>query len=262
MKKVLLLLTLPFVSTVLLNAQTSTTPAPEHNISVTGMAEMDIVPDEIYVNVCLREFTKDKKKYSIEELESTFLNFVEKTTGTPRTDVKMDYTDARIIAMKRKEKDAIIEKTYEVKFKNNDQVTLLFVAQDSLNLTNVYIKRYSHSKIEEYKQQVRANAMADAKNKATYMLAPLGQKPAPAIFVYERYPDVFVLDGIRDDDYLRERNIRMEDGQYSSLGGRERSNATGWSFSSDEDYNGFYYADTPIVKTIKLKYWVDVTFSL
>jgi hypothetical protein len=263
MKKILFLSLFAFCSALALKAQPlANSNANEHSIVVTGMAEMEVVPDEIYVNVCLREFTKDKKKYLIEDLEAAFLNFIEKTTGTPRSDVKMDYTDARIIAMKRKQKDAVIEKTYEVKFKNNDQVTMLFIAQDSLNTDNVYIKRYSHSKLDELKQQVRTNAMADAKNKATYMLAPLGQKPGPAIFVYEFNPDVLVFDGIDDQDYDASEISLITGGipaSYSSFGKRER--LIGF-VASDEDYGGRSYSDTPIQKTIKLKYWVNVTFSL
>ena len=154
MKKILLafvlITSIAFSSTAFAQA-IPTSPVPvsqDHAISLTGTAEMEIVPDEIYMRVTLREFTKDKKKYTIEELEKTFLNFIETGTATPRANVKMDNTDAQIIAMKRKEKDAVIDKTYEVKFKNNTQVVLLFSAADSLNLSYVNISRYSHSKIE------------------------------------------------------------------------------------------------------------------
>ncbi|MBI3511022.1 MAG: SIMPL domain-containing protein [Bacteroidetes bacterium] len=247
----------------------STAP-PEHTITVTGISEMDIVPDEIYVNVGIEEFTKDKKKFFIEELESGFLNFLDKSAATPATDVKMDYTDARIIAMKRKQKDAIISKTYEVKFKNSDQVTLLLIAEDSLHLNNVYIKRYSHSKLDDYKQQVRAKAMADANDKAVYMLAAIGQKKGAAIYVHEIFSDVVVMDGINDygdNVFLEEDFLRMEDGRYFPSGAAGNSNG-GYdkrmiysAFDEDmQDYRG--YSGSPIHKTIKLKYWVNVTFSL
>ncbi|HTL82079.1 MAG TPA: SIMPL domain-containing protein [Bacteroidia bacterium] len=266
MKKTASLLLCVFALTLFAKAQstaTITTNPPEHVISVTGMAEMEIVPDEIYVNVCITEFTKDKKKYNIEGLENAFLNFLDKSTSTPRTDVTMDFNDARIIAMKRKQKDAIITKTYEVKFKDNDQVTMLFLAEDSLNLTDVYIKRYSSSKMDDYKQQVRVNAMADAKTKATYMLTAISQKPGNALYVSEIYPDVLVFDGIHDMDYYNNlyRNVSTITGGIPSLNPSGNYGREDYRYLEDEEYSGGSQYD-PIVKKIKLKYWVNVTFAI
>jgi hypothetical protein len=256
MKNILLPLGLLAFAVMPLHAQTASSTAPETRaIYVTGIAEMEIIPDEIYINVTLREFTKDKKKYGIEELESAFLHFVETTTSTPQTDVKMDNTDARIIAMKRKQKDAIIEKSYELKYKNNEQVMLLFTASDSLSLSNVYIKRYSHSKIEDYKQQVRVKAVLNAKDKATYMLAALGQKPGNVLTLTEINPSVTIDDGV-DNDFRPFRGNVYNRSNGDSMG------ATGWSYN-DADEGGFEISDSnPIVKTIKLRYEVSVKFEI
>lgn len=244
MKNLILSLAILLVAPFFISAQAPTATPTERTITVTGMAELEIIPDEIYVYVSLREFTRDKKKFSIEELESTFLNFVEKTAGTPRTDVKMDNTSARIIAMKRRTKDAIIDKSYEVKFKNNEQVMLLFTSSDSLNISSVYISRYSHSKIDEYKQQIRVSAMKDAKNKATYMLAAIDQKAGKVITVYEINPAVSI-----DDDEGRQNNRNFNMKSSYGLAGK-------WYY--EEDRSG----STPIVKTIKLRYQVQTTFEI
>lgn len=249
MKKLIILLAVLIASPAFLSAQPTASPDPR-TITVTGMAELEIIPDEIYMAVSLREFTKDKKKYSIEELENAFLNFVEKSASTPRTDVKMDNTDARIIAMKRKQKDAIIEKSYEVKFKNTEQVMLLFAASDSLNLASVWITRYSHSKMDEYKQQVRVNAMKDSKNKATYMLGAIDQKLGLVQTVRELYPAVSIDDGIANGSYYPYRN-----------GGYKRS--MGDNFGTSAGMFEVIETDkSPIVKTIKLRYQVEVVYLI
>jgi hypothetical protein len=242
-----LLLALSIAASSMLFAQT-TTPSPiaERTINVTGTAELEIVPDEIYVSVTLREFTKEKKKYTIEELEKAFLNFIETTTATPRTDVKMDNTDATVIALKRKQKDAVIDKTYEVKFKNNMQVVLLFSATDSLNISFVRIDRYSHSRIEEYKKEVRIAAVTNGKEKATYMLAALGQKPGRVLTVAEKRPAVSVDDGVQDFRAFRGNVFQP---QYESF---QRS--SGDNFSTTPS-NG-------LVKTIKLSYEVYMSFEI
>lgn len=249
MKKLLLLLCLAVPALSVAQNTNDATAAPEHSILVTGMAELEIVPDEIYVGVYLQEFTKDKKKYTIEELENSFLNFVDKTTGTPRTDVKMDNTSARIIAMKRKQKDAVIAKSYEVKYKNNEQVELLFAAADSLNISSVRIVRYSHSKIEEYKQQVRENAMKDARKKADYMLGAIGQKAGKATNVYDSNPQVGIYDGI--DDF---RGFR------GNVYSRSYGDTMGTAGSLNPEYNS--NSSPSLSKTIKLSYKVQVTFEI
>jgi hypothetical protein len=242
------LFTFFFATTSILPLCAQTTPAPQERIiSVNGTAELEIIPDEIYVSVTIREFTKEKKKFTIEELEKTLLHFVETTTTTPRTDVKMDNTDARIIAMKRKEKDAIIEKSYEVKYKNNEQVTLLFASADSLNLASVSINRYSHSKIEQYKQDVRVQAVVNAKDKATYMLAALNQKPGKVLTVTENSPSVRVDDGI---DEFRPFRGNVFQTQYS------------YQDASGGNSGDLIIDSSPLVKTIKLSYMIYITFEI
>lgn len=240
-----LLLAFVLVASSTMYAQTAT-PAPvaNHTINLTGTAELEIIPDEIYVSVTLREFTKEKKKYTIEELEKSFLNFVETTATTPRADVKMDNTDAALIALKRKQKDAIIDKTYEVKFKNNMQVQLLFSAADSLNINYLHVKRYSHSKIEEYKRDVRIAAVKNGKEKATYMLAALGQKPGNVLTMVEKNPFVHIDDGI--DDFRPFRGNVFQSG-YS------------YQRSSGDNMES---ASTALIKTIKLSYEVEMTFEI
>ena len=89
----------------------NTTP-PVRSIAVIGTAELEVVPDEIYVNADLREFTKEKKKYLIEDLQKGMVNFIETVCGTPQKDITMDDVDGDVIALKRKTRDAEITKSY------------------------------------------------------------------------------------------------------------------------------------------------------
>jgi uncharacterized protein len=160
----------------------------------------------------------------------------------------MDNVTAQVIALKRKQKDAIIEKSYEVKYKNTEQAQMLMLLQDSLHLNSVYIKRYWHSQMETYKQQVRVSAVTNSKDKATYMLAALGQKPGKILTMYEVNPNVAVDNGLQEYNPYR-----------FSISGK----------SSGYDYNRQYggsdfqlVGDDPIKKTIKLTYQVQATFEI
>ncbi|MFL5764880.1 MAG: SIMPL domain-containing protein [Bacteroidia bacterium] len=235
----LMIFTLPFTG----KAQVG--PA-EHSIKVVGTAEMEIVPDEIYVSVTLREYIKDKKKFTIEELEKNLVNFLEKTTMTEKKDIKMDNMDAYVIAMKRKKKDEVITKSYDVKFKNSQQVYELYSVMDSLGISKAYVSKYSHSKMDEYKKQIKINAIKAARDKAEYLMTAIGQTAGKAINVTE-------LSGF----------VSVDDGTYNRFENNYSNNS--YSVYQSQDKGGLESSDLETAiggKTIKLNYSINAEFAI
>ena len=69
------------------NAQTGDNIIKQRTINVTGTAELEITPDEIYVQVELREYTKKNgEKVDIETIRNQFLSAA-KSMGIADTDV-------------------------------------------------------------------------------------------------------------------------------------------------------------------------------
>ncbi|MBN8695243.1 MAG: SIMPL domain-containing protein [Bacteroidetes bacterium] len=247
MKKALLLL-----SAVLLFTQTNTaqtTGKQENTIKVVGTAEMEIVPDEIYMSITLREYTKDKKKFTIEELEKNLVNYIEKVATTDKKDIKMDNMNAYILSMKRKNKDEIISKSYDVKFKNAQQVYLVYAAMDSLGITRAAITKYSHSKMDEYKKQIKINAIKAAKEKANYLCEAIGEKAGKAVQITESSGFVSIDDGIHDNNRYR-NSMSNSMAQYRV------------SYMLEEDGKVSGNDETIGDKTIKLSYSIDAEFLI
>ena len=77
MKKLIIIVNV-FLFAMAVNAQQAqpiftNNPFPK-TITVSGSAEMEIVPDEIYVNITLREYQKrGESKKDIETIKTTFL---------------------------------------------------------------------------------------------------------------------------------------------------------------------------------------------
>ncbi|CAN5385630.1 SIMPL domain-containing protein [soil metagenome] len=242
MKKYILLSAI-FAFAIATNAQDTKT---EHSIKVIGTAEMEIVPDEIYMSVTLREYTnKEKKKMTIEELEKNLVNFIEKVTAADKKDIKMDNMSAYVLSMKRKNKDEIITKSYEVKFKNPQQVSRLYSVMDSLGISKAFVSKYSHSKMDEYKKQIKINAIKAAKEKANYLLEAIGEKAGKAINVTEVTGYVTIDDGTYDD----RRNYR-----YANNVSQMTSSLPGVSSDDSESVIGD--------KTIKLNYTINAEFAI
>ena len=250
MKKTILIISAIFAFAFTTKAQDA---KAEHSIKVIGTAELEIVPDEIYMSVTLREYTnKEKKKMTIEELEKNLVNYIEKVTTTDKKDIKMDNMSAYVLSMKRKNKDEIITKSYDVKFKNSQQVYMLYSVMDSLSISKAFVSKYSHSKMDEYKKQIKVNAIKAAKEKATYLLEAIGEKVGKAIYVEEKTGFVSVNDGTYDNG--RESNYR---GNISNT----ISQSYGGSGHYDLGENGGA-GNTIGDKTIKLNYSINAEFAI
>jgi uncharacterized protein YggE len=247
MRKTILLLSAILAFSFTAKAQTA--PA-EHSVKVIGTAEMEIVPDEIYVSVTLKEYMKDKKKFTIEELEKNLVNFLEKTTMTEKKDIKMDNMSAYVIAMKRKKKDEVITKSYDVKFKNSQQVYELYSVMDSLGISRAYVSKYSHSKMDEYKKQIKVNAIKAAREKADYLMSAIGQTAGKAISVTEVSGFVSVDDGTYDN--------RRENNYYSNSNNFSVAQSASFSFGD----SGGDMESAIGGKTIKLNYSINAEFAI
>src|SRR5690348_16935123 len=130
------------------HAQTIANPYPR-TITVTGSAEMEIVPDEIYVQVDLKEYDKKGQgKVSIDKIRQDFLTAV-RSLGLPDSNITVSAYDGYNNPWWRKKnkKDELYASiTYQVKLRTAAQVDQLVDKLDDNATQNFYISRTSHSK--------------------------------------------------------------------------------------------------------------------
>jgi len=222
------------------NAQT----LPQKTIKVKGTAEMEIVPDEIFLSVTLREYTKDKKKFNIEELEARLINYINKVVAVESKDVKYDDMSAYIAYARKKNKDEVISKSYDIKLKTSKQIYQVYSVMDSLGITKAFVKKYSHSKMDEYKKQVKIDAIKAAQAKAGYLLEAIGSKAGKPVSVNEKSGFVTVDDG----------TTRRETGRY----GMGNSISQSYMLAGGESDS----TETIVGKTIKLSYEIEAEFDI
>jgi len=154
---------------------------PVRKIEVAGFAEMEVVPDEIYFNVSLREYFNDEKnqkdKVIISTLEKQLIKAIA-DAGLPKEALSVsgvggyqDYTD------KKKKPATFLEaKQYEVKVSSADKLDGILSKVESRGVQYANVNRVEHSKREEFKKQVKIDALKAAKEKATYLVAAVDQK--------------------------------------------------------------------------------------
>ena len=244
MKKLIVIVTVIFIAATV-NAQQpifATNPFPK-KITVSGSAEMEIVPDEIYVNVQLKEYQKrGEEKKDIETIKKQFLESC-KAVGIPDSAISIvSFTGSNPFFWKKRKKDPDLftSITYQVKFRTSELMDKLVEKLDDEATQNFLIVSVNHSKMTEYRRQLKIAAVKAAKDKGIYLTDAIGEKLGEAITINE--PDENHI--VRRELY-QATNVNM---MVSSQGRIENE------YSANENAIDF--------KKMKLRFEVEVVFAL
>jgi uncharacterized protein YggE len=187
MKREFATLALAFFTTLIF-AQNETKPLPR-TIEVTGSAEMEIEPDEVYLSVNLREYMKDKNiKVYLAEIDKEF----QKVLAAVKIDLKNvsveganAYYNYEYWRNETKRTDFLASKTYIIKLPNLEKYNDLMQKLDNKGIENASLQHTENSKIETYRQQVKVNALKAAKTKAKLMVESIGSLLGEVVFIKE-----------------------------------------------------------------------------
>lgn len=186
MKQLFITLSILCVTVVTFAQQNN--PFPK-TINVTGSAETNIIPDEIYVIVTLKEYEKKSTgKVTLDKIKSDFLGYC-RSIGLPDSSVTIaSYEGYNNYPWWRKRK--MREELYssiscQVKFSTSAKMDELVDKLDDDATQNFVIARLSHSKIAEYRRQLKIQAIKAAKDKAVYMAEAIGENLGAAVTITE-----------------------------------------------------------------------------
>ena len=216
-------------------------PFPK-TISVTGSAAMEIVPDQIFVNIVIREYQKkgDDKK----ELENLKTDFLAKCSAAGIADSNISvasYTGFnnyyQLRKKRRKDPDMYASITYQVIFSSTKQMDDLVDKLDDEATQSFDVVTASHSRMTEFRKQLKIQAVKAAKDKAIYLTEAIGEKLGAAITVKEPEEPSF------SDNNYRATNLANSISQYN------------YKFDGDKSIEIDF-------KKIKLRYEVSVIFAL
>ncbi len=184
-----ILTTLLIASTMLTAQAFSQEVIKQKTINVNGSAEMEVVPDEIYVQVELREYDrKGGSKVEIEKIKSDFIKAA-MSIGIAETDLSVqsyqgwDGNYWLYRKNKKKNPDLKASITYQVKLSSTKKMDELVEKLDDEATQNFFIARVSHSKLQEFKKQLKIQAVKAAKEKATYLSEAIGEKVGEALTI-------------------------------------------------------------------------------
>ncbi len=188
MKKIFLALSAS-LCLLIANAQTYDNTIKQRTINVNGHSELEITPDEIYVQIELSEYNKKNgDKVDIEIIRNQFLTAV-KSMGIADTDVVVqgyagwDGNYWWYNKNKKKNPDLKAGITYQVKVKTVDDMDKLVDKLDDQATQNFYISNTSHSRIDSIKRELKLQALKNAKDEAASLAAAYGDTVGKALII-------------------------------------------------------------------------------
>lgn len=195
------------ISVVVMSAAMAVTTqaAEQRTIQVTGTSSEEVAPDCVKLVVCLKEYA-DSGRVSIDKVEEEFFaqlkalgiagDKIKKTDvrgmrGVPpfRADMRRDVAFKRpairagVLQRHVKDSSAIRRRAYEVTLNDFSMVDKIKNALDRRMVGNINVADISSSKLDEYRSEVRAGALAKAADGARDIAETAGVKLGDVVSV-------------------------------------------------------------------------------
>lgn len=188
----------------------------QNYIETTGKAEMEIVPDMIYIKVMLSE--KDlKNKTSLAEMEQKMVQKLKEIGIDVSKDVTIkDFTGS--LQSKIFSKDVLLNKEYLILTRSSKMAAQVFTELDKLQISDMSIAKLDNSKMEEYRREVKVKAIKVAKAKAEALTEAIGQKAGRAIYISEIQTNFYPAQAnISNIMYKQKVEAEFEDFNFENL---------------------------------------------
>jgi hypothetical protein len=96
------------------------------------------------------------------------------------SDANADYVKVRW-----QKKDVLTMKEYTLKVSNATTVGQVFLELEKLEITDAYISKVNHSKMDSLRKEVKILAIKAAKDKAEYLLTAIGEQTGKPLIIRE-----------------------------------------------------------------------------
>lgn len=144
-------------------------------IEVTGIAEMEVEPDEIIFNIGI----KADNKNDLAESEKKLFEIL-KTHKVKNEDIDFKSMYQNIYS-----KTKTFTKSYQFKVSTKTEISKLFEDLNQKWVSNMNIAEIKNTKIADFKKAVKINALKAAKAKADYLLESIGRKTGNPLEIIE-----------------------------------------------------------------------------
>jgi hypothetical protein len=161
----------------------------QNYIEVSGRAEKELSPDEIYLDIVITE--KDNRgKVSIERQEKSLFKRLTSIGIDITKDLQISDISSSLEKFFLKKNTILLTKSYVVKVNGTPQLTALFEQLEQEGITDVKITRTALSNFDQVSREIMADAAVNAKKSAEAIAFALGRTLGKALYVqsYASFP--------------------------------------------------------------------------
>lgn len=193
-------------------------------IQVTGRAEKELTPDEFYLQIVINE-RDSKGKISVESQQRDMVAVLRKLGVDVEKQLKMANLSSEFF----KKNTSVAMAKYQLQLGSSGEVAKVWQALDDLGISNISILKVTHSQLDKYKQEVRLEAMRNARESAQEMAGAIGQTIGKCFYIYDSNSNVLPVmydnavlmrsakavadaESVAEDDPLEFKTIKLEYG--------------------------------------------------
>lgn len=180
MKRIILSLTIFLVSNLIIAQNFAIDDS--RRISVTGSAEMIVAPDEIELEIILKE---DRLTANLSAIETKFIDILKKHNIDTDEQELMFGTDYHWYYWWHYKRKNYKQKTYKIKLDCSTDLLSLIKDLDYQGIYSLRISNSFNENIQEFRKEVKISAMKAAKEKAAYLLESIDEQVGKVISVEE-----------------------------------------------------------------------------
>jgi len=156
----------------------------QNYIEVTGKAELDIVPDLIYLKIILSD-KDNKNKQSLDEIEKSMISKLTDIGIDINNDLSIRDFTSNFKNYWISKPDIVLTKEYQLIVHETKTLQKVFFELQNLGISNLTIDKLDHSKIEQFRKDVKNNAIKAARDKAESLTSTINQTIGKAIYIQE-----------------------------------------------------------------------------
>ncbi len=182
MRNILIILTL-LLSTSLMAQVDGKNFIDQNYIEVIGKAEMEIIPDEIYLKIVINE--KEIKGKTLADVERSMFDKLKELGFDLSKDLALKDLISNFQYYWFIKSDIILSKEYQLLVKDAKTAGKVFVELQKLGISNASIDRVENSKIFDYRRDVKIMAIKAAQEKAKALTLAINQDIGRAIYIQE-----------------------------------------------------------------------------
>ena len=173
-----------FLLPLLTMAQVSKNFIDQNYIEVQGRAEMDVEPDEIFIQINIDE-ADYKGRSDLSEFEISMFGALTELGLDVEENLTVKDMASNFEEYWLKKTDIQKSKSYELKVSTALMASGVFRAMENIGISNLNISRVDHSNLDYYRNQVKMNAVKNGKEKAEMLAKAVDQETGRALFIRE-----------------------------------------------------------------------------